>query len=227
VQFSCDCGAKADEHLPLCPRCGRVGSYMCVVTAPSPMPHAYPAEVLSAGQLRARAQMARALPPPWGELSPSWQVPFLLLLWGCPGTGKTTQALRLADSWPGRALFVAVEGGLGVVLSQMAARLELTRPHFVYPSTWDELVSAAADYDLIIVDSLQTIAATAESLRSELVDRAAKSLVLTSQVNAQGEVRGGMAASHLADVSAECVRFGEIVVHKNRFAPMPSMKEAS
>jgi len=216
MSYGCLCGAKYEQHLAVCPACGRSGQYLPLVDTPA-LPSLYPSPVLSATDLRMLANRHRKLAGAWAEIGASWVTPFMVVLFGPPASYKTTRALRMADDWPGRALFVSLEMGLGALLADYVDRLEITKTAFCFPSSWQELVTQAEPYDLVVIDSMQRLSATPISLRGEFVDKGRRSVVITSQVNAAGEVAGGMAASHVADVSVRCIDRDHVEVEKNRF----------
>jgi predicted ATP-dependent serine protease len=182
----------------------------------------FESQILSADALRARGQGLHRLPEPWSLISERWGAPSLVNLYGAPGSGKSTLATKLADVWPGRSIYLSLEEGLGSTLAQRAARLEIRRVDFAYPSTWQELVEQVRPYSLVVVDSLQMLKASAApgTIRAELVDRAAKCVLVTSQVNAQGDVAGGKSMGHFADVVVRLPAYGQLVVEKNRYGPV-------
>lgn len=216
MNYSCPCGASAPERLPVCPACGRSGQYLPSVQAPE-FPHSYRSPVLSANDLRARARGMKRLPAEWTNISAQWLRPFMLSVYGMPGSGKTTLALKLADSFPGRAIYLPLEDGMSADLAKYVERLEIMNVSFAYPGTWDELISQCEGFGLVCIDTVQMLAATPRSIKSELVGRAAKCVIAVSQVNAAGDCRGGMAISHYAHVVCKAVQLGEVVVTKNRF----------
>lgn len=221
--FVCSCQAEVDAPLRprYCPSCGRSNTYVLKVRNET-FPHVFESQILTADALRARGQGLKKLPDPWSLISAKWGFPHLMSLYGPPGTGKSTLATKLADAWPGRSLYLSLEEGLGSTLAERTARLEVRRVDFAYPSTWQELVSQVRDYSLVVIDSLQMLKASAApgTIRAELVDRAAKCVAVTSQVNVSGDVAGGKAISHFSDVVVRLPAYGKLVCEKNRYGPV-------
>lgn len=219
--FLCPCGAEVEASAGpprYCPSCARGGTFS-IKAKTEGFPHSYKSPVLSAAALRARGRGLVRLPEPWSFVSDGWGFPFLMNIYGEKATGKSTLALALADTWGGRAIFLSLEEGLGATLAERVARMEVMTVDFGYPSSWGEVVSQIADYSLVVIDSLQMLKASSApaTIRAELVDRASKNVIVTSQVNSTGEVRGGKAIGHFADVQVHLPEYGKLLVEKNRY----------
>jgi len=130
------------------------------------------------------------------------QPPVMVVLYGLPGTGKSHMALGAADAWPGRAIVLCFEQGLGPTLVDLVRRVEALRPDYAVADGWDEILELIAGYDLVVVDSAQAVEVTPSQWRAATVDMG-RSLIMTSQVNAAGDVRGGLACGHIADIVVE------------------------
>lgn len=216
MRWECECGSSAEGRVAWCPTCGRFGSYYPQVNRPV-RPRQQGVVRMTAARLASRAQSNVRPTGLWSVLFPEGvQAPCMIVLYGLPGSGKTTLALQLADAWPDASIVFPFEQGMGPALSQLVRRLEVTHPEFVSVDTWSDVIDAMADADLVVVDSLQRSSTDPGDWRAATVDMG-KTLVLVSEVNASGEVRGGLAASHLADVSIELPEYGGFQVRKNRF----------
>lgn len=215
MRFQCFCGSRADAPLEFCPTCGQMHSYYPIVDRPQ-IATLLSSPVLSGAALVQAAGNRVHLPGHWRAVFPEGVfLPCFILLWGTPGSGKTTLALNLAQAYTGRVIVLPFETGLSQALAQLARRIECVAPDFCVPSEWDEIVTLIASYDLIVVDSLQRAGVDVEFWRAATVHQG-KTLLATSEVNASGDVRGGLAASHLADVSIELPEYGRFIVRKNR-----------
>lgn len=222
-RFRCDCGAVAETRIIYCPSCLRTGLYQPVVERPF-MPRLRGAVTMTALQLQARGAKTVRLKGAWSDLFPGGVLtPFMSVLYGIPGAGKSTLALMLAEAWPGRSLFIPSEQGLGAALGALVRRLEVTRPNFALFETCEQMAAGIGGYDLVVVDSLQRCGIDPAELRSLIVDGGA-SLLVTSEVNASGDVRGGLAASHVADAVVELPEYGVARVRKSRFGPCSDIR---
>ena len=172
---------------------------------------------LTGAELAGRASRQVRPGGPWDVmLRDGIQVPCMVVVYGPPGSGKTTVALQMADAWAGRSIVFPFEQGLGPALAQMVRRLEVLHPEFVSADTWPDVLEAMDGADLVVVDSLQRSATDPGDWRVATVD-VGRTLILVSEVNASGEVRGGLAASHVADIAVELPEYGAFIVRKNRF----------
>lgn len=221
MQFRCiRCGAISDQALQVCPICWRYRGYEPVVTRPGAIGRVLDVPITTAQELRADGQQRHTFPPPWLSLFPQgFLQPAFLVVFGVPGSGKTSLALTLGDAWPGDTLYLPYEEGLGSTMREKIVRLSISHVHFAIPNNLDSLIQFAGRYRLIIIDSQQALGVEPAALRSMFLDNG-QSLILVSQVNAAGDVRGGMASSHLADCSIECPAFGEFLFHKNRYGAL-------
>jgi len=204
----------------MCPVCYAVNGYRPAVSRARH--RSRPAVALTGAALIARASGAGvAVAGAWLDLGlGSLPHACALVLYGPPGSGKSTLAVALAAGWPAPSVVLSYEMGTGHALVEIARRQEAYAVVFASVGSFTEAVEVIeAGYDLVVVDSVQASDVDAADWVYEVVPRG-RALLLTSQVNAAGEVRGGLAASHVADVVIELPEYGRFEVHKNRFGPL-------
>lgn len=165
------------------------------------------------------------------------------LIAGQPGIGKSTLLLQLADSVARnhRVLYVSGEES-GHQIGMRAKRLGVSSDalQLATSTTTDDIAASIASrqYDAVIVDSIQTIAATAVSSAAgsvsqitnsaHLLIQAAKqsgtAVVLVGHVTKEGSIAGPKVLEHVVDVvlQLEGDRYGGFKIlraTKNRFGP--------
>ncbi len=150
-------------------------------------------------------------------------LPCMIVIWGVPGCRKSSFAMQAANDWcvarkKNSAIFLPFEMGMGVQLGDMVRRFEATEVHFRTVDTWADVLDTMKGYRLVVCDSLQASGADPDEWRSVTVDHG-RSLILVSQANSDGGVKGGLAASHIADISIEMKQGGAYIVRKNRSGP--------
>lgn len=219
MNWVCSCGAKAEERLQICPRCGRWSEYKPVVTVPN-RGVSNSTRVVSGADLMADGMSSTKLKGIWSTLFPDGvSLPFMITVWGRPGVGKTQLGLKSANDWNGSPMFLALETGLGASIKSLMAYLETWDFDLSSPVDWESIQEVAVGYDYIVLDSLQSFSMSPAALRAEFVNNGI-SLMVLSQTNTSGDVRGGMASLHEADVSIELPELGRFNIVKNRFGEL-------
>ena len=218
MKFACyNCNRRFDARLEFCPTCGRTGTFSPVVERPGTRPPSTGAEVVTGAELIRGARGRTRWPGVWSVLFPEGlDLPSMLVIWGGPGAGKSTLTVELLAAARGRSLCLPYETGVHAPqLVSLVAQLEAVKVDFALPDMWEDILALVASYDVLAVDSLQMSGADPGAWRTAVVERG-RTLILVSEVNAAGRVRGGVAASHLADVSVELPTFGRFAVRKSR-----------
>ena len=158
-------------------------------------------------------------------------MPHIGVAFGPPGVGKSTLASHLAVSAARRVpvLMVATEEGHAGTLSERLNRcgLDDVSGHRLRVSDarnlaeLEEDVRQLASDAIVFVDSLTELRCKPESL-AELL--AGHSWWCTQHVTTGGDPRGGLEASHLADIVLEVCKGGVAKPRKNRWGAMDELQ---
>jgi predicted ATP-dependent serine protease len=148
----------------------------------------------------------------------------LVVLWGAPGAGKSTLALRWLDSVQGPVVLYAAEEGLSVTLGERMQRLGVTRPtlHVVGHCAVDELAGVVSSVRAraLLIDSLTVTPLTPHDVRTLSVNLGLPVTFVVAQVNKAGELRGTNELLHEADVGV-VVENQRWSVVKSRYQEVP------
>jgi predicted ATP-dependent serine protease len=133
----------------------------------------------------------------------------LVVVFGPPGSGKSTFATRLLDGFEGAVALQSVEESVGPSLHDRLERCAVRREDFLIigRASVDQLVECVRTrrVSAVVVDSVQLAAFTAEELRHLLVVLPdLRVLIAVSQVNKQGRIEGRERLLHEADVAVSC-----------------------
>ena len=185
------------------------------------------------GVVRASTLRPDRTPAPYGDPWSVWNIgmPHIGVAFGPPGVGKSTLVSRLVVSAARRvpALVVAAEEGHAGTLSDRLKRcgLDDTTAHRLTVSDARSLAGLAEDVRqlardaLVIVDSLTELRCRPDTLAEIL---AGHSWWCTQHVTTGGAPRGGLEASHLADIVVEVGKGGAATPRKNRWGGMDSIE---
>jgi len=185
------------------------------------------------GVVRASTLRHDQTPAPYGEPWSTWRIgmPHVGVAFGAPGVGKSTLVTQLAVSAARRipVLLIAVEEGHAGTLSERLKRcgMDDTTAHRLsvsdarsLPELADDVRSLAHDA-LVIVDSLTDLRCKPDTL-GELL--AGHSWWCTQHVTTGGAPRGGLEASHQADIVVEVRKGGIAAPTKNRWGAMDGIQ---
>ena len=146
----------------------------------------------------------------------------LVVLFGPPGGGKSTFALRWLSGCDGTRLLVSIEEGTGPALSDRLVRLGIhdARLLIVSNASVDAVVALAQRerVRVLAVDSVQRSLFEAAELRHLIRVLDLDALLAIAQVNARGEILGRRELEHEADtvLSIEAMRW---TTTKHRYGP--------
>jgi len=230
------CGGRSDVYAVVCGSCFEDHTSIALSRRPGAVADSTPA-VLRANEVLASSWKQVELVP-YGLTVGARS---FVLVSGAPGQGKTTWALRAADSVPGPCVVVSAELGHGPALSGLLARANVKRSDVLIADgalSVDGLVELARGQkaQAIVVDSLQESFLNGRELRHVIgLVPNLLCLIATAQVNRMGSPAGERAIEHEADlhVSVDAMRWRLL---KNRFGsldpsgpvlPEPQQKEAA
>ncbi len=250
IRYVCtNCGEPSLSWAGKCPQCGAWNTLQqeavietslgTAVSAGRPLQPASVSALISKDQTR----LVTGMPDVDTVLGGGVVTGSVNLIAGQPGIGKSTLLLQLADSVSKkhRVLYVSGEES-GHQIGLRAERLGVSGKQLqLATSTVTEDIAASVaskDYDLVIVDSIQTIAATAISsaagsvsqitnsahLLIQAAKQSATAVILVGHVTKEGAIAGPKVLEHVVDVvlQLEGDRYGGFKIlraTKNRFGP--------
>jgi len=162
----------------------------------------------------------------WKQLFGNPAEPFKVMIYGNPGEGKSSLALTfanyLAKDHNKRVLMVSQEEGFGYTLKEKIQRLGVSHPNLFIT---DVMPSSLANYDVIVLDSVNTIGLEPDDLRKLYTKYPAKSWICIHQNTKEGKYRGSQEYEHDVDVSILCENM-IATPKKSRFGGKESVKIA-
>ena len=184
-----------------CGVCGRINNCICGKYLYVPIEEQEHKDVLSLRELRNKH---------FGKLyhygSFSFPEQCTILIYGLPGSGKSTFALRLCDVIRDvDILYLSLEEGEENIARRIRLN-EITNDKIRF--AFSKSVLETVDVDVIVVDSINYIN------NIEEIDVPLK--ILISQSTKQGNYKGKSKVGHDADVIIRCESF-KAVIEKNRF----------
>jgi hypothetical protein len=218
VAYRCTfCGVIYDGVFSTtCTSCGADGSLALVGRRPRAA-HDAEVELVTAREL-ARCTWQEVPIPAYDDFKICFGA--LVMITGPRGAGKSTWAARAANSMKSRVLLSSPEEPGGPAIAKRFQRLKIRRESFLIAgrARVDALCQIVADQkiDVLVLDSVQRCVYTGRDIRHILLTRPLKCVLAVSQVNAEGEPKGGTDLPHEADAIVECTEMRWTVI-KTRY----------
>ena len=251
MQYVCtECGATSATWLGKCPQCGAWNSLQeeAVIVSPAPGGSALAGRVLAPSSVEKlithdQKRLTTGLADVDGILGGGVVAGSVNLIAGQPGIGKSTLLLQLADAVAKHHTVLYVSGEesghqIGLRAERLQARAK--QLELATSTSADDIAATIAtkQYELVVVDSIQTVACQAVASAAgtisqitnstQLILAAAKqsgtAVVLVGHVTKEGSIAGPKVLEHVVDVvlQLEGDRYGGFKIlraTKNRFGP--------
>jgi nucleoside-triphosphatase THEP1 len=162
----------------------------------------------------------------WKDLLGDVTKPFALMVYGKPGSGKSTFNLLfakyLAQELNKKVLIVSGEEGFSATMKEKFERLDVYHQNIFIT---DELPQTFNGYDVVFIDSVNHLQLSEDDLKKILENNLPKgiSFVFVFHSTKEGNYRGVTTFEHLVDISMK-VDGGLTTVGKNRFGGHGAMK---
>ncbi len=153
-----------------------------------------------------------------------------VLVWGPPGSGKSTFTLALASELAdhGPTLYVSAEEGIGSVMAERIRRLSADHPNLIIAEFHDlddvRRVAERLGARFVILDSISELDPRSQSVENfrKWAKEKGIGLYLIAHATKGGQYRGPSYVGHGTDVIVH-VNDGEAATRKNRFSPLASV----
>lgn len=251
VQFVCsECGTISPSWMGKCPQCGAWNSLqeealLAATVAGGSVGNGHILQPNTVGQLVQHDQkrLKTGLPDVDAILGGGVVAGSVNLIAGQPGIGKSTLLLQLANSLAGRHKVLYVSGEeSGHQIGLRAERLQAKAAtlQLATSTSADDIATTigTGEYELVVVDSIQTVACSAVGSSAGTVSQITNStqlilatakqsgtaVILVGHVTKEGSIAGPKVLEHVVDVvlQLEGDRYGGFKIlraTKNRFGP--------
>lgn len=162
----------------------------------------------------------------WKEVLGAVTVPFSIMMYGRPGSGKSTFSIKfaayLAKTLSKRVLYIAAEEGFSATLQDKFNRMNAFHDNI---DIVQHIPSDLSKYAVVFIDSVNHLGLSHEELENMITINKAKniSFVFVFRGTKDGTFRGEETYENLVDCSIK-IEEGKTLMMKNRFGGAGEMK---
>lgn len=203
IHMCYNCRAEYSSQLPYCSRCGQLDTIVAI--ANRSMDNLWRTEegvALSAAEIVKRRHRKKLASASYPKLA--FDRESLIAVYGNPGGGKSTFALRLIDGVDGPSMYLCFEEPAdSVTVADRVRRLEIIREDIVFaspdtPKSVEELVERYRP-GFVVVDSLSETSLTIDDLK-RISRFYGICVIFILHVTTDGTAKGGTRGIHMADL---------------------------
>lgn len=162
----------------------------------------------------------------WGDHLGQVMIPFSMMVFGKPGSGKSTYCIKLAHHCAANmgknVLYVAAEEGFGPTMKEKFDRLNAYHDNLHLTDEFPQKIDK--DYDILFIDSVHSLEIGPEQMDKliQQVKDDGTALVFIFHSTKEGSYRGATTNEHLIDISTR-LEHGLATHEKNRYGGTNAM----